>query len=135
MRALALSVASALPGLLATSAMAQAVSLPTDVPGPPFQGLRWAVSAPAGTRWTLACRFAPVTYRASQYDLHSWTNGTTLTGQGPDQGRLPGPDGRCVLALTEGPGPIGLGLARKGKTTVSAGTNDPATPARAAVFQ
>jgi len=133
MRALAVSIATTLPGLLATSALAQA-SLDTDVPGPPFDGLRWAVAAPAGTKWTLACRFAPVTYRASQYDLHHWTNGFTQTGQGRDQGRLPGPDGRCVLTLTDGPGPIGLGLARQGARTVSAGTNDPARPARAQVF-
>jgi hypothetical protein len=133
MRTLAVSVASALPGLLAPSALAQ-TTLPTDVPGPPFEGLRWAVTAPAGTAWALACRFRPVTYRAGQYNLHQWTNGTTLTGRGPDQGRLPGRDGRCVLTLTEGPGPIGLGLAREGANTVSAGTNDPATPARATVF-
>ncbi len=119
--------------LLATSASAQS-RLDTDVPGPPFEGLRWAVAAPVGTGWTLACRFRPLTYRASQYNLHQWTNGTTLTGRGPDQGRLPGPDGRCVLTLTDGPGPIGLGLAREGATTVSAGTNDPAAPARATVF-
>jgi hypothetical protein len=133
MRALAISVGAALPGLLASSALAQ-TALPTDVPGPPFEGVRWSVAAPAGTHWSLTCRFAPVTYRASQYNLHQWTNSLTLTGEGPDQDRLPGPDGRCALTLTEGPGPIGLGLAKAGATTVSAGTNDPATPARATMF-
>ncbi|QTC93049.1 hypothetical protein [Brevundimonas goettingensis] len=133
MKAMAALLATAPAGLLASSALAQA-SLDTDVPGPPFQGLRWAVAAPAGTGWTLACRFRPVTYRASPYDLHHWANGIRLTGRGPDQGRLPGPDGRRALTLTDGPGPIGLGLAREGARTVSAGTNDPARPARATVF-
>jgi hypothetical protein len=133
MRTLAVSVASALPGLLATSALAQ-TTLPTDVPGPPFEGLRWAVTAPASTAWSLACRFRPVTYRAGQYNLHQWTNGTTLTGRGPDQGRLPGPDGRCVLTLTDGPARSVSASPAKGVDTVSAGTNDPATPARATVF-
>ena len=123
-----------LSGMAATSASAQAMSLKTDVPGPPFAGARWAVAAPVGTRWTLACRFAPVTYQADQYNLHSWSNGFTREGKGPDHGRLPGPDGRCTLTLTSGPGPIGVGLARQGAATVSAGTNAPAHPARASIF-
>lgn len=130
----ALLAAVALSGIAATSASAQAMSLPTDVPGPPFAGARWAVAASAGTRWTLACRFAPVTYQADQYDLHRWSNGFTREGRGPDHGRLPGPDGRCTLALNSGLGPIGIGLAREGATTVANGTNDPAQPARASIF-
>ena len=126
--------ALALSSIVATSASAQAMSLPTDVPGPPFAGARWAVAAPTDPRWTLACRFAPVTYQADQYNLHSWSNGFTRDGKGPDHGRLPGPDGRCILTLVKGPGPIGLGLARQGAATVSAGTNAPAQPARASLF-
>ncbi|HEX8471584.1 MAG TPA: hypothetical protein VF633_10760 [Brevundimonas sp.] len=126
-----LILAAALSIVSATAASAQALSLKTDVPGPPFAGARWAVAAPADTRWTLACRFAPITYQADRYDLHRWSNGLTREGRGSDQGRLPGPDGRCILTLTSGPGPIGVGLARKGATTVADGTNDPARPARA----
>jgi hypothetical protein len=135
---LACLAACVLSALLAASSRAQDARppavLPTEVPGPPFEGLRWSVAAPAGTAWTLACRFRPLTYRASPYDLHHWGNSFKMTGRGPDQGHLPGPDGRCVLTLTDGPGPIGLGLARQGTRTVSAGTNDPAIPARATVF-
>lgn len=130
MRAL-LILTAALSGIAATSASAQAMTLKTDVPGPPFAGARWAVAAPVGTRWTLACRFAPVTYQADQYNLHSWSNGFTHYGRGPDQGRLPGPDGRCTLTLTAGRGPIGIGLARAGATTVADGTNNSGQPARA----
>ena len=134
MRALLILTTAALSSMAATSASAQAMSLKTDVPGPPFAGARWAVAAPTETRWTLACRFAPVTYQADQYNLHSWSNGFTREGKGPDQGRLPGPDGRCVLTLNSGPGPIGIGLARAGAATVSAGTNAAAQPARASIF-
>ena len=134
MRALAILAALALSGIGANSASAQAMSLPTDVPGPPFDGARWAVAAHAGTRWTLACRFAPVTYQADQYNLHSWSNGFTREGRGPDQGRLPGPDGRCILTLVAGAGPIGIGLARQGAARVAGGTNSPARPARASLF-
>ena len=131
MRAFPILAAVTLSGIAATSASAQAMSLKTDVPGPPFAGARWSVAAPADTRWTLACRFAPVTYQADQYNLHSWSNGFTRDGKGPDHGRLPGPDGRCTLTLTAGPGPIGIGLARAGATTVADGTNTPSQPARA----
>ena len=134
MRALLILTTAALSSMAATAASAQAMSLKTDVPGPPFAGARWAVAAPADTRWTLRCRFAPVTYQADQYNLHSWSNGFTREGKGPDHGRLPGPDGRCILTLVKGPGPIGVGLAREGATTVSAGTNATAQPARASIF-
>jgi hypothetical protein len=131
MKAMSILAVMALSGIAATSASAQAMSLKTDVPGPPFAGARWAVAAPPGTGWTLVCRFAPVTYQADQYDLHRWSNGFTREGRGSDQGRLPGPDGRCSLTLTAGPGPIGIGLARQGATTVAGGTNTPDQPARA----
>ncbi len=116
-----------------SSASAQPVVLATDVAGPPFEGAHWSVAAPGGAAWALECRFVPVTYPASPYDLHYWANRMRREGAGPDRGRLPGPDGRCTLTKTAGEGPVGLGLALNGKTATS-GTNDPARPAYAMIF-
>ena len=116
-----------------SEASAQAVVLATDVAGPPFAGAHWSVAAPGGAAWTLECRFVPVTYPASPYDLHYWTNRMRREGAGAERGRLPGPDGRCTLTKTTGEGPVGLGLALNGKTAKS-GTNDPARPAYAMIF-
>lgn len=132
-----MSRAGGLAGILgltvASSAAAQPVVLATDVPGPPFAGVFWSVAAPQGAAWALDCRFVPLTYPASRYDLHYWANRMRHQGTGPERGRLPGPDGRCKLTKTHGEGPVGFGLAFNGKT-VSAGTNDPAGPAYATIY-
>ncbi|CAN5432904.1 hypothetical protein BH09PSE1_BH09PSE1_22280 [soil metagenome] len=129
--------AGAFAGVAALTAVSGAVAqtvLPTDVPGPPFAGARWAVAAPQGASWALDCRFVPVTYPESQYDLHYWANRMRRQGSGADHGRLPGRDGRCILTKTGGAGPVGLGLANPGSKAASAGTNDPARPAYVMIF-
>ena len=91
-------------------------------------GIPWSVAAPEGASWSLVCRFAPVTYEASQYDLRRWTNKIATTGTGAARGRLPQQDGRCTVTKTGGPGPVGVALVR-GDEVQAAGTNDPARPA------
>lgn len=129
--------AGAFAGLLGlaagSSAAAQPVVLATDVPGPPFAGVFWSVAAPRGAAWALDCRFVPLTYPASRYDLHFWANRMRREGAGPQRGRLPGPDGRCTLTKTGGEGPVGLGLALNGKTAAN-GTNSLARPAFEMIF-
>jgi len=98
-----------------------------------YGGLHWAVAAPEGARWRLECRFRPVIMEVSAYDRRHWANGMTWEGQGPQQGRLPGDNGRCTLIKTGGPGSVGLAIIKDG-TSQSAGTIDPARPARVSVF-
>ena len=96
-------------------------------------GLHWSVAAPQGASWNLDCRFQPVTYEASPYDLRHWTNRYRTSGAGADRGRLPGQDGRCGLTKTGGAGPVGIALVKNGVATAD-GTNDPARPAVVTVF-
>ena len=120
MRALAISLA--LFGAAAGPAAAQPHV--ADVEG----GLHWSVAAPQGARWSLVCRFAPVTYVASTFEQNRWTNKIATTGTGAARGRLPQQDGRCTVTKTGGPGPVGVALVR-GEEIQAAGTNDPARPA------
>jgi hypothetical protein len=97
--------------------------------GANFQGgLHWSVAAPQGASWSLVCRFSPVTYEASQYELRRWTNKLATTGTGPARGRLPLQDGRCTVTKTGGAGPVGIAMVKDGEVH-AAGTNDPARPA------
>ena len=96
-------------------------------------GLHWSVAAPQGATWALECRFQPVTYEASPYDLRHWSNRIRTSGTGADRGRLPGQDGRCALTKTGGAGPVGIALVKGGVATAQ-GTNDPARPAVVTVF-
>ena len=75
-------------------------------------GMYWAVSAPQGARWSLDCRFPPVTYWQSSYDQKHWINKLEQTGQGSAQGRLPLTVGHCHLIKTGGAGPVGIAVAR-----------------------
>ncbi len=107
--------------------LAAPVAAQTDVSDNAYGGLHWAVAAPQGASWTLACRFSPVTIE------NIWFNAIDEAGKGDRQGRLPGPDGRCTLTKTGGPGGVGLSLVKNGQAT-TAGTADPAVPARVNVF-
>ena len=91
-------------------------------------GLPWSVAAPQGASWSLVCRFAPVTYEASQYELRRWTNKIATTGTGAARGRLPHQDGRCTVTKTGGPGPVGIAMVKDGEVQ-AAGTNDTTNPA------
>ena len=113
-----------LAGLVGAGAASAQVHVGANVEG----GLPWSVAAPQGASWSLVCRFSPVTYEASQWDLRHWTNKIATTGTGAARGRLPHRDGRCTLTKTGGPGPVGIALVRDGEVQAQ-GTNDPARPA------
>ena len=91
-------------------------------------GLPWSVAAPQGASWSLVCRFAPVTYEASQWDLRHWTNKIAATGTGAARGRLPHQDGRCTVTRTGGPGPVAIAMVKDGEVQSDA-TNDTTHPA------
>jgi hypothetical protein len=112
--------------LTATSALAQGSN--TDA----YQGLHFHVAAPQGASWSLECRFRPTQITINQYERR-FTNQLRYSGSGPRAGRLPGDNGRCVLTLTGGAGPVGLALVKNGVPT-AAGTVDPAKPAAIDVF-
>ncbi len=120
-------------GVVCLMALA-ALSVPAVAPaqthvGRNFEGgLYWSVAAPQGASWSLVCRFSPVTYEASSYDLRHWTNKMSTSGTGAARGRLPHQDGRCTVSKTGGPGPVGIAMVKNGAVQ-SAGTNDPARPA------
>lgn len=97
------------------------------------EGLHWAVAAPDGAAWVLDCRFRPVTLYMNQYDRRQWANQLTRRGQGPQNGRLPGDNGRCVLTKIGGLGPVGVALIKNGVATAQ-GTNTGREPARVDVF-
>ena len=114
--------------ILVAVSVASAASAQTHV-GPNVEGgLHWSVAAPQGASWSLVCRFAPVTYEASQWDLRHWTNKIATAGTGAARGRLPDQDGSCTVTKTGGPGPVGIAMVKNGQVQ-SAGTNDPARPA------
>ncbi|WP_271083932.1 hypothetical protein [Brevundimonas sp. NIBR11] len=75
-------------------------------------GIPWSVAAPQGANWSLVCRFAPVTYEASRYDLRRWTNKIATRGAGAARGRLPLQDGSCTVTKTGGPGPVAIAMVR-----------------------
>ena len=118
------------PGLLIIAAMAVApvasaqVHVGQNVEG----GLPWSVAAPQGASWSLVCRFSPVTYEASQYELRRWTNKIATTGTGAARGRLPHQDGRCTVTKTGGPGPVAIAMVKDGEVQSDA-TNDTTRPA------
>ena len=112
-----------LAGLASAGSASAQTHVGTDVEG----GLHWSVAAPQGASWSLVCRFSPVTYEASPYDLRHWTNKVSTRGTGADRGRLPQQDGRCTVTKTGGPGPVGVAMVR-GAEVQSAGTNDMAHP-------
>ena len=114
--------------ILIALAVAPAASAQTHVGRNIEGGLHWSVAAPQGASWSLVCRFAPVTYEASAYDLRHWINKIATTGTGAAHGRLPHQDGRCTVTKTGGPGPVGIAMVKNGEVQ-SAGTNDPARPA------
>ena len=114
--------------VLAVTAVAPVASAQAHVGRNVEGGLPWSVAAPQGADWSLVCRFAPVTYEASQWDQRHWTNKIATTGTGAARGRLPDQDGRCTLTKTGGPGPVAIAMVR-GDDVQSAGTNDPARPA------
>ena len=112
--------------LAATSALAQGSN--TDA----YDGLHFHVAAPQGASWSLECRFRPIQITINQYERR-FTNQLRYSGSGPRAGRLPGDNGRCVLTLTGGAGPVGLALVKNGVPT-AAGTVDRAKPAAIDVF-
>ncbi|WP_309628256.1 hypothetical protein [Brevundimonas sp.] len=117
-------------GLLIIAAMAVApvasaqIHVGRNVEG----GLPWSVAAPQGASWSLVCRFAPVTYEASQWDRRHWTNKIATTGTGAARGRLPHQDGRCAVTKTGGPGPVAIAMVKDGEVQSDA-TNDRTRPA------
>jgi len=116
-----------------TMASAAGAQAQTHVGKDAYQGLHWSVAAPQGASWTLVCRFRPVTVWISPYERDRWMNIMTLEGGGDARGRLPGDNGRCTLTKTGGEGAVGIALVKHGEAT-SAGTRDPAAPAKVTVF-
>ena len=116
--------------LIALSAVAGAAVAQTHVGAQTQGGVHWHVAAPGGAAWALDCRFRPVTFEASAYEKARWANRTRLSGAGPQAGRLPGDNGRCVLTKTGGAGPVGLALVR-GEEVVSGGASANGEQARA----
>ena len=122
MRALAwVLILASLGGAGAASAQ---IHVGADVEG----GLPWSVAAPQGASWSLVCRFSPVTYEASQWDLRHWTNRIATTGTGAARGRLPHQDGRCTVTKTGGSGPVAIAMVKDGEV-LSDATNDTTRPA------
>lgn len=115
------------------AAMSSSASSQTDVGQNHGGGLPWSVAAPRGTAWSLSCGFSPVTLHMGQYDRQHWANRLTLSGRGPQRGRLPGDNGSCTLTMTDGAGPVGIAIMKSGRAT-AAGTNHPARPAQINVF-
>ena len=107
---------------------ASAASAQTHVGRNVEGGIPWAVAAPQGASWSLVCRFAPVTYEASQWDLRHWTNKIATSGTGAARGRLPHQDGRCAVTKTGGPGPVAIAMVKDGEVQADA-TNDASRPA------
>lgn len=116
-------------GLLAAAPAGAQTHVGRDTSG----GLAWAVAAPQGASWTLACRFRPVTWEVNAYEKQRWANSFQQAGQGAARGNLPGDNGRCTLTKTGGEGPVGVALVKDG-TPTAAGTADPAAPAYINVF-
>ena len=114
--------------IIAAMAVAPAASAQIHVGRNVEGGLPWSVAAPQGASWSLVCRFAPVTYEASQWDLRHWTNKIATTGTGAARGRLPHQDGRCTVTRTGGPGPVGIAMVKDGQV-LSDATNDTTRPA------
>ena len=114
--------------IIAAMAVAPAASAQIYVGRNVEGGLPWSVAAPQGASWSLVCRFAPVTYEASQWDLRHWTNKIATTGTGAARGRLPHQDGRCSVTRTGGPGPVAIAMVKDGEVQSDA-TNDTAHPA------
>ena len=110
--------------------VATGVSAQTHVGANVEGGIPWSVAAPQGASWSLVCRFRPVTYEASHWDLRHWTNKIATTGTGAARGRLPDQDGRCTVTKTGGAGPVAVALVRGGEVQARA-TTDPARPAAA----
>ena len=114
--------------ILAVLSVAPVASAQTHVGRNVEGGLPWSVAAPQGASWSLVCRFAPVTYEASQWDLRHWTNKIATTGTGGARGRLPHQDGRCTVTKTGGPGPVAIAMVKDGEVQYDA-TNDTTRPA------
>ena len=114
--------------IIAAMAVAPAASAQIHVGRNVEGGLPWSVAAPQGASWSLVCRFSPVTYEASQWDLRHWTNKIATTGIGPARGRLPHQDGRCTVTKTGGPGPVAIAMVKDGEV-LSDATNDTTRPA------
>lgn len=113
---------------LAALSVASAASAQTHVGKNVEGGIPWSVAAPQGASWSLDCRFSPVTYEASAYDLRHWTNRIRTTGTGAARGRLPHQDGSCTVTKTGGPGPVAIAMVRGDEVQAQA-TNDTAQPA------
>ena len=114
--------------IIAAMAVAPAASAQIHVGRNVEGGLPWSVAAPQGASWSLVCRFAPVTYEASQWDTRHWTNKIATTGTGAARGRLPDQDGRCTVTKTGGSGPVAIAMVKDGEV-LSDATNDTAHPA------
>ena len=119
--------------MLAATAVSSSASSQTDVGANHHGGLHWSVAAPRDAAWSLSCGFSPVTLHMSRYDRKHLANRLTLSGRGPQRGRLPGDNGSCTLRKTSGAGAIGIAIVKNGQATAS-GTNDPAQPAQINVF-
>lgn len=120
MRALVLTLAV----LSVASAASAQIHVGKNVEG----GIPWSVAAPQGASWSLECRFSPVTYEASPYDLRHWTNRIRTSGTGPSRGRLPHQDGSCTVTKTGGAGPVVIAMVRGDEVQAEA-TTDTAHPA------
>ncbi len=113
---------------LAVLSVASVASAQTHVGKNVEGGIPWSVAAPQGASWSLDCRFSPVTYEASQWDLRHWTNRIRTTGAGASRGRLPHQDGSCTVTKTGGAGPVAIAMVRGDEVQAQA-TNDTAHPA------
>ena len=108
------------------AAAAAAVAAPPAAakgPAAPAQ-LAYTVSAPKDAAYALQCRFRAV--KVGGQLGGALANSITLSGKGPQKGRLPSDNARCTLEQTGDQGPIGVavvkdkaytaGVARRGQS-------------------
>lgn len=133
MTGLAMKQSATILLILDATAISSSASSQTDVGENHHGGLHWSIAAPPDAAWSLSCGFSPVTLQVSQYDRKHWANRLTLTGRGPQRGRLPGDNGSCILTKTNNAGTVGIAIVKNGRAT-AAGTNHSDRPAQINVF-
>ena len=90
-------------------AAAVAAAAPAAAQTGPAQ-LAWSVSAPKDAAYALQCRFRAV--KVGGQLGGSMANSLTLSGKGPQTGRLPTDNARCTLEQTGDAGPIGFAVIK-----------------------
>ena len=85
-------------------------ALPAAAQPAPTAQLAYSVAAPKEASYALACRFRAI--RAGKRLGGGPVNNLTLSGKGPQRGRLPSDNARCTLQQTSDTGPIGLAVVK-----------------------